>query len=163
MSPSLWTLWWWTSSASVGNLDSAVTKYWGNYIDDDDDNYDDDEYAYSKGDVLSHERPPGPAGSGSDRLGPQTWYHIVIIIIVIVMVIIQMVIIMMLVLMKLFTWGIWIAGQDCFLTPWTYKNINIFLCALTYIWWIQIHIVKLKHICMKTNGQKSQKVENEEK
>ena len=28
MRPSLWMLWWWTSSARVGNLDSAVTKYW---------------------------------------------------------------------------------------------------------------------------------------
>ena len=28
MRPSLWMLRWWTSSARVGNLDSAVTKYW---------------------------------------------------------------------------------------------------------------------------------------
>jgi hypothetical protein len=27
MSPSEWMLWWWTSSARVGNRDSAVTKY----------------------------------------------------------------------------------------------------------------------------------------
>ena len=27
ISPSLWMLWWWTSSARVGNRDSAVTKY----------------------------------------------------------------------------------------------------------------------------------------
>ena len=66
--PSLCTLWWWTSSARVGNLDSAVTKYWDNYDYRDDDNDG----------GISHERPPARAGSGSGTLGPQTWHCIMI-------------------------------------------------------------------------------------
>ena len=81
MRPSLWTLWWCTSSASVGNLDSAVTKYWGNHIDDDCDVYEDESYIDDdedfndddNGEMISHERPPGPAVSDSGRLDPQTW------------------------------------------------------------------------------------------
>ena len=89
MSPSLWTLWWWTSSASVGNLDSAVTKYWGNHIDDDvDESYIDEEDFNNDdnndGKTISHERPPGPAVSDSGRLDPQTWWSIVIVMFVII-------------------------------------------------------------------------------